>query len=328
MSTGTLNRVEDHMVVFDDAVMKAVRDTSDRVLRAAGGPVDGADWIAAAGDAWHHLPVELRQVVSRFRRHSGEQGVLLLRGLPFGDDALPDTPATLDSVQSEPSVSAAVLMMIAGGLGDPAAFRPEKNGALVQNVVPVPGNEDVQGNPGSVELTFHTENAFHEHCPDYVLLMCLRSDHEGVAGLRTSCVRQILPMLSWVDREALSRTDYLTTPPPSFGGGNSSATRHSVLVGDLFDPDLRVDFAATAPQSAQAELAMAELESACEAAALTFRLRPGDLAIVDNRVTLHGRTAYRPRYDGRDRWLQRTFVLTDLRCSRRHRPHDGNVLVR
>ncbi|MFF6984326.1 TauD/TfdA family dioxygenase [Streptomyces sp. NPDC008343] len=327
MFTGTLRRADDHVLALDDAVTKAVRDTSEQ-LTAVEGPVDGAAWTAAAGDAWHHLPVDLRQAVSRFRRHSGEQGVLLLRGLPVGEGTLPDTPGTLDSVQSEPSVSAAVLMMIARGLGDPAAFRPEKNGALVQDVVPVSGKEEVQGNPGSVELTFHTENAFHTHRPDFVLLMCLRSDHEGVAGLRTSCIRQILPMLSWVDREALYRADYVTAPPPSFGGGANGVTEHAVLVGDLFDPDLRVDFAATAAQSGQAELAMAELESACHAQALTLRLRPGDLAMVDNRVTLHGRTAYQARYDGRDRWLQRTFVLTDLRRSRQHRPNDGHVLVR
>ncbi|MFC8096340.1 TauD/TfdA family dioxygenase [Streptomyces sp. NPDC057301] len=327
MFTGTLRRADDHVLALDDTVTKAVRDTSEQ-LTAVEGPVDGAAWTAAAGDAWHHLPVDLRQAVSRFRRHSGEQGVLLLRGLPVGEGTLPDTPGTLDSVQSEPSVSAAVLMMIARGLGDPAAFRPEKNGALVQDVVPVSGKEEVQGNPGSVELTFHTENAFHTHRPDFVLLMCLRSDHEGVAGLRTSCIRQILPMLSWVDREALYRADYVTAPPPSFGGATNGVTEHAVLVGDLFDPDLRVDFAATAAQSGQAELAMAELESACHAQALTFRLRPGDLAIVDNRVTLHGRTAYQARYDGRDRWLQRTFVLTDLRRSRQHRPNDGHVLVR
>ena len=49
--------------------------------------------------------------------------------------------------------------------------------------------------------------------------------------------------------------------------------------------------------------------------------------MVDNRVTVHGRTAFRPRYDGRDRWLQRTFVAADLRRSREYRPGDGYVLA-
>ncbi len=67
---------------------------------------------------------------------------------------------------------------------------------------------------------------------------------------------------------------------------------------------------------------------ACERLARTLRLTPGDLVIIDNRVTVHGRTAFQPRYDGADRWLQRTYVTTDLRRSRDHRPHDGHVLAR
>jgi hypothetical protein len=45
-------------------------------------------------------------------------------------------------------------------------------------------------------------------------------------------------------------------------------------------------------------------------------------------VTVHGRTAFHPRYDGADRRLQRTYVTTDLRRSRDHRPHDGHILAR
>ncbi|GAQ60052.1 L-asparagine oxygenase [Streptomyces scabiei] len=47
-----------------------------------------------------------------------------------------------------------------------------------------------------------------------------------------------------------------------------------------------------------------------------------------HRITLHGRSAFTPRYDGRDRWLQRTFAFSDLRRSRDHRPGDGTVLVK
>jgi L-asparagine oxygenase len=85
---------------------------------------------------------------------------------------------------------------------------------------------------------------------------------------------------------------------------------------------------ATTALTPRAEVALVEFGHACNAAARTVRLAPGDLAIVDNRVTVHGRTAFRPRYDGADRWLQRTFVLADLRRSRDHRPQDGYVLTR
>ena len=42
------------------------------------------------------------------------------------------------------------------------------------------------------------------------------------------------------------------------------------------------------------------------------RSKPGDLLIIDNTVAVHGRSPFTPRFDGTDRWLQRTFVVSDL----------------
>ena len=91
---------------------------------------------------------------------------------------------------------------------------------------------------------------------------------------------------------------------------------------------MRMATIATTPLTARAEAALREFGQACETACRTLVLAPGDLAILDNRVTAHGRTAFRPRYDGADRWVQRTFVIADLRRSRDHRPDDGYVLTR
>ena len=52
---------------------------------------------------------------------------------------------------------------------------------------------------------------------------------------------------------------------------------------------------------------------------------PGDLLIVDNNLAVHGRTPFEPRFDGTDRWLQRTFVVTDLAPSAHERT--GRVIT-
>lgn len=320
------NRVGEETVFALGGDAAAVEAVAREILDAAGGRVDSAEFVAAARDAWERLPVALRQEIRRFRRHSGARGRLLLRGLPVDADER-DTPSAADSVQRESSVAAAVLLMVACGLGDPAAFLPEKTGALVQDVVPVPGREAFQGNAGSVLLTFHTENAFHEHRPDYVMLLCLRADHEGVAGTRTACVREVLELLTPVTRKRLSLPEFVTEAPPSFGAGCEGAVDHPVLGGSWDDPDLRVDFAATRATTQEGAAALAELGALFEQVSSTSELLPGDLVIVDNHVTAHGRTAFTPRYDGRDRWLQRTFALSTLRRSRGRRPEDGYVLV-
>lgn len=307
-------------------------DTSDvdRLARSLCGhehdQVDAPEWVSRARRAWDELPLSLRRGVREFRRYSGPRGSLVVRGLPVDVAGLPATPSVADSVQRQATVPAAVLVMVACGLGDPAAYLAEKSGALVQDVVPVPGLESFSGNAGSALLTFHNENAFHEHEPDFLLLLCLRADHDRVAGLRTACLREVLPLMSETSREALWAPEFITAPPPSFGTDGERRPPQPVLFGAPEDPDMRMATIATTPVTARAEAALAELGQACNAAAHSVRLVPGDLAILDNRVTVHGRTPFRPRYDGADRWVQRTFVVSDLRRSRDHRPEDGYVL--
>ncbi|MFF3389979.1 TauD/TfdA family dioxygenase [Streptomyces sp. NPDC002669] len=310
-------------------------DACERLARAlctdGRDQVDSPEWVARARDAWDELPLQLRRAIRRFRRHSGPHGTLVIGGLPVDQASLPPTPAVPGSVQRQATVPAALLTMVACGLGDPLAYLAEKSGALVQDVVPVPGQETFHGNAGSAPLSFHTENGFHPHPPDYVVFLCLRADHDRTAGMRVAGIRQALALLTPADRETLFAPEFITTPPPSFGPDTASgaaAEPRPVLSGAVEDPDIRMAQLVTTPLTPRATAALAEFGRACGATARSLRLVPGDLVVIDNRVTVHGRTAFQPRYDGADRWLQRTYVSSDLRRSRDHRPHDGHVLAR
>jgi L-asparagine oxygenase len=313
-------------VTLDGEEASLVEELAWKLVNHPATEPDDVDWVTAVRHAWHDLPTGIRRTLGDFRRYSGPDGVLLLRGLPVDVMGLPPTPAVKGSVQRETSISAAILLMLACGLGDPAAFRPEKGGALVQDVVPVPGMEKFQGNAGSTLLMFHNENAFHEHRPDYVMLLCLRADPDNKAGLRTACTRTVLPTLPAETVEVLWAPEFATAPPPSFELDDADVAPTAVLTGDPLDPDIRIDLAATAPTTPRAAEALHALQQSFAATATTHRLQPGEIAIVDNRVAVHGRTEFTPRYDGTDRWLQRTFVLADLRRSRGQRPSDGYVL--
>ncbi|MES5816912.1 TauD/TfdA family dioxygenase [Streptomyces sp. RG80] len=328
-SRGQVEDEADPAVVrtLDPDQARCLAELTLQLAGAASGSVDDPAWVKEVRHGWERFPTGVRTTVRDFRRASGPQGVLLLRGLPVGEAELPPTPRVASSVQRVATPAAALLVAVACGLGDPAAFRAEKSGALVQDVVPVPGQEEVQGNVGSARLSFHSENAFHAHRPDFVQLLCLRRDHLGVSGLQTACVRTVLPLMAEKTAAVLFEPRFITAPPPSFGVGGSLTRAHAVLTGAVDDPDLRVDLSATEALDDEAERALAELGELFERTAQTVRLRPGDLAIVDNRVTVHGRTSFRPRYDGRDRWLQRTFACTDLRRSRELRPGDGYVMA-
>ncbi|MFB7466175.1 TauD/TfdA family dioxygenase [Streptomyces sp. NPDC056224] len=133
-------------------------------------------------------------------------------------------------------------------------------------------------------------------------------------------------------RQALFAPEFITTPPPSFGpdaaASKPDVEPRPVLSGAVEDLDIRMAQLVTTPLTPRAAAALTEFGRACEATARTPRLNPGGLVIIDNRVTVHGRTAFHPRYDGADRWLQRAYLTIDLRRSRDHRPHDGHILAR
>jgi alpha-ketoglutarate-dependent taurine dioxygenase len=63
---------------------------------------------------------------------------------------------------------------------------------------------------------------------------------------------------------------------------------------------------------ADARHALAALADAIEVSYTSVVLADGDLLIVDNRRAVHGRSEFVARFDGADRWLQRTFVVDDL----------------
>ena len=269
----------------------------------------------------------LRQTVRRFRRDPGPSGMFLLQGLPI-DDVLPLTPTVAGSARRIATVSSAVLFMIALGLGEPIAFAQEKSGAIVQDVVPVRALAGSQSNGGSVALSFHTENAFHPCRPDYVLLLCLRPDPLHVAALRIAGIRRALRLLDLGDQEALRCPWYVTESPPSFGPAVRRTPPRPVLDGSTDDPDVAVDFSATWTNEPRGIEALAHLREAVGEVAVDVRLRQGELAMVDNRLAIHGRNQFQPAYEGSDRWLHRMFVQADFRRSRGARSGDGHVLER
>lgn len=308
-----------------DQERSALKELAEELTRATPALLDDADWLAAARSRSCRLPVRLAEEIRTYRHDPGAAGTLLISGLPVEEETLPDTPGVRDSVAREATVPAAVAVLLGMQLGELVAYRQEKQGALVQDVVPVPGMEQSQSNAGSVPLEFHIENAFHPRRPDYVGLICLRNDHEKVAGTLVASIRQALPLLTAADREILGGPRFVTAAPPSFHSGDAAAA-HAVLQGSPDDPDICVDFAATSALDDAAKHALERLREALFEVSTALVLQAGEMAFVDNRIVLHGRSDFTPRYDGRDRWLHRVYVHLDHRRSRAYRRDNGQVL--
>ncbi len=268
-------------------------------------------FVRATGHAAQLLPSVVHDALVDFADEAHRSGALLLRGLPVG--VVPRTPPTPNTPSDKDSVSEFSLLTIARRVGQPVGYEPEHGGDLVQNIVPTRTTVDRQISTSSkVQLMFHTEAAFHPYRPRYLLLLCLRGDPEARTTL--SSIFEVLPQLAADLVEVLFQPRFRTAVDESYldGRANVLSAPMAVLTGDhrrpsmVFDADLMTGID---DQANDALRALADATAACHTA---VALESGDLLIVDNAVAVHGRSPFAPRFDGTDRWLQRTFVVSDL----------------
>jgi alpha-ketoglutarate-dependent taurine dioxygenase len=73
------------------------------------------------------------------------------------------------------------------------------------------------------------------------------------------------------------------------------------------------------PGDQDARLALNTLTGLIDANLSEVVLEPGDICFIDNYKVVHGRKAFKARFDGTDRWLKRTNITRDLRKSREFR---------
>lgn len=268
-------------------------------------------FVRAAGYARRRLPAEIHDPLIDLADHSTRQGFLLLKNINIG--FIPVTPSSPTEATDKDLQSEFVLLSVARCLGQPIGYSPEHNGSIVQNIVPVRGTEGTQISTSSgVALQFHTETAFHPFRPRYLLLLCLRGDPQ--AGTLVASVYDIVEHLSQGDRAILRKCRFRTAVDASFLNGKSSGLGFAqpILFGTdsdltfIYDADLMVGI------DSEAQDVLERLAKAVRASTKSVVLDAGDLLVIDNYVAVHGRTPFEARFDGTDRWIQRTFVVSDL----------------
>ena len=279
------------------------------------------------------IPRFLRRSLLEFQVRSNTDGVLLLRGLPIdpGLYHVHTPPNAQRSDEKTTYVSERCLSMIGSRLGHLVSYIQEKNGDLFQNLAPVKSQEKIQSSGGSkTRLQFHRETVFHPYAPEYLLLFCLRPDHDRMAETTYASITHALPLISETYRDILFQPLYRTGIDYSFGNvqtikGNGPVL--PVLYGNRNDPFLNYDEDLMSAMTPEAETALEALKDAVAQVYRGIKLDVGDLLCIDNRRTVHGRSSFSPRYDGFDRWLQRSFVVRDLGKSAGDR-HPGERIIR
>jgi alpha-ketoglutarate-dependent taurine dioxygenase len=260
-------------------------------------------------------------------------GITIYRNQRIGE--IPPTPATSITDDSVTPDSVKVLKEYGSILGHPVSYVQEQNGRLIQNLVPVHKTEYQQISTSSkVELEMHTESSFHPFRPSYVLLLCLRGD-EAVATTYADDF-DIVPKLSNEAISILQKKWFTTQIDQSFrSDGQPDVHIHTPILEKTntdwmvwkitYDSWFMKAVGDGSDESrSQAERALQEMRDAVNSSTKEVVLKTGDLLVINNDCTIHGRKPFQPRYDGTDRWVQRMLVIRDMPPSEHI---DGHVIT-
>jgi L-asparagine oxygenase len=289
----------------------ATVDATGWVLGTAPGDDLDEDLVRLAALGARDLPLEVDDAIVRFASDSHRCGALLIRNAPIGP--LPLTPNTPESPVDKDLATELTLLTVARRVGQPIGYVPEHGGRIVQNIVPTRTDTDRQTSTSSrSNLMFHTETAFHPFRPRYLLLLCLRGDPSAHTTLVS--VHELMDRLPDDVVEVMFQSRFRTAVDASFLGGrvNELGPARPLITGTRDEPTFIFDADLTVGTDSEAEDVLVRLREMIEEIKTSVVLEPGDLLVVDNNVAVHGRSPFTARFDGYDRWLQRSFVVTDL----------------
>jgi len=261
------------------------------------------------------VPVEVRDAILNFSNVGSDTGILVIRGLIVDDD-LVDTPLDNKLGLGAKTTFAKQQAVLAQLLGTMIAYEAEGNGHLIQDMVPNPKLATTQQSQGSrVELEAHTEQCFSDFKPDYVILGALRGDPEAYTYAFSG--RKIAELFSPEEVAKLRQPLWATTIDESFQPfiPDPDAIRgpFPILSGPDDDPYVLVDQDLMHGITADAQKLLEKVVQVYIENRDAHNLQPGDLLMLDNLRAMHGRSPYTPRFDGKDRFIARGFVVRDRR---------------
>jgi thioesterase domain-containing protein len=163
------------------------------------------NWGVAA-----RLPDGLRSFLERFHR-TEVVALGLVHGFPLDDESVGPTPGHWEgALDTKTTLDQEFFMAMCGlALGDPFTWTTLQSSLMIQNILPIRGDEQRQSGHGSEALLeFHTEDGFHPARCDYLMLLGIRN-HDRVPTIVAS-IRDVA--LSAEHRTLLSDDRYYILP--------------------------------------------------------------------------------------------------------------------
>ena len=288
----------------------------------------------AANRLSRRMPERVLEALADFAFRGSRTGTLLLDRLPVPDagGALPPTPDDNKRHLGENTALARVQALVNHAVGQMVSYEAEGFGRLYQDMVPNRALQNTQTSLGSgVELELHTEQAFSKIRPDVLSLACLRSNADAFTYVLSA--RVLMEHLTADEQALLRQPLWVTGVDMSFKMNGAKFLEGDVrgpmpiLGGADDDPLIVFDQDLMSGVNAEAQAMVGRIVELYKKHRTAICLQAGQILMVDNVRAVHGRSPFRPAFDGRDRWIVRTFAVRELVRTRYARPDGGRAMA-
>lgn len=278
-----------------------------------------------------YLPEHIKSSLKSFIDSGSPTGLFTISNIVFESQDLPDTPPNNKYFVGEKTQLGKIQAIINEAYGNMIAYEAEGYGHLHQDMVPDVTQAKSQTSLGSsVELEIHTEQAFSNLRPDLLSLACLRGDKN--ANTFVLPVSYILEEMTPEEQAQLREPLWMMGVDMSFKMNDHEFVEgdirgpYPIISGPLTDPTLVFDQDLIFGIHEEADELINKIVDIYYKRRLSHVMVPGEILLVDNKRTVHGRSKFAPKYDGSDRFIIRTFVVFDYQKSEYARSDKGRMV--
>jgi len=276
-----------------------------------------------------YIPDRIKKSLICFKENGNEQGYILIA--TNATNGIPKTPCDNNSKVGETTITAKTQSILIHTIADLIAYEAEGYGRLFQDIVPVKNMETKQTSIGSnTELEIHTEQAFSKLRPDLLSLACLRGDPKAITYILP--IRSIINNLSDHENRLLRQPLWKIGVDLSFKLYGKEFIDGEIrgpipiIYGSYDNPMLIFDQDLMIGINEEANAIIKKIVDIYYLYRYQHNIQPGEMIIIDNRRSVHGRSSFSPRYDGDDRFLIRCFGVFDYEKSRYARKDNSRVV--
>lgn len=278
----------------------------------------------------HNVPQRIKNVLKDFAENGTKTGFLLFKNINFDNIVLdskipismtlPKTPENNNNKIGETTLLARIESILINVISEMISYEAEGYGRLFQDIIPIKKMENEQTSVSSnTELEIHTEQAFSKLRPDILSLACIRGDE--LAQTYILPIDCILQNLNEEENELIRLPLWKTGVDLSFKLNHAEFIEGDIrgpipiIFGDKEHPRLVFDQDLMFGTNEKSNCLIKKIVEIYYEHRNEHNLQNGEIILIDNMRAVHGRSQFRPKYDGNDRFLVRCFAVYDYNYS-------------